>query len=490
MLKIKDLLEFTSLNNSYLVAGFGGIFNMIKGIEILEEPYPNAKKYMLPGSFCLTTFWNMKDDKENRIKLVEYMGKNNCAGIGIMPKPNLDNCIDEEIINLGNQYNLPIIYVSYETAWINVISEYSIMNNYDISSVTDMDISAILSLFSEYYSEKSANLFCEKIGRILNLPIVLCTKTAYSYNMTGADTALLIARVQELITDNLEPVPVSSFVLKISRDRFAIVFLGNKAMIAASVTSDMMDTKSVSIFNKLGSDIVKLLDTDCVVNFIEKRPYIKDHFMNIPFYYAILLFDEWEELSDRNKNKYYILERNRHLKYYVVIFRDEFISSDRNVYDIYHKIISEYHPSLFIFSMQSFYYVDIKNEIQSIKQMLNSLIYIRGIISTDEMPLLYMLSCLPISSFERQVSRKIQGFFKKEDYDEDMLQTFRLYIIMRNVNNLAKMLGIHPNSVKYRINKIIQGYKDVYNRGGELPFTRMLLCLENKLIEQGGKYDY
>ncbi len=489
MLKIKDLLEFTSLNNSYLVSGFGGIFNIIKGIEILEEPFPKIKKYLKPGSFCLTTFWSMKDDKDNRIRLVEYMAKNNCAGIGIMPKLNLNNCIDEEIINLGNQYNLPVIYVSYETAWTNVISEYSIMSNYNISSLSDLNISNILNLFSEYYSDRDASMFCEKIGCMLNVPIVLCTNTAYSYKMTGADTALLIAKVQEIITKNLEPVPMLSFVMEVSRDIFAIVFLGNRAMIAANVTSDMMDSKSVKLFHKIGPDIVKLLDSDCAVNFIEKRSYIEEHFMRMPFYYGILLFDEWKELSNRNKSKYYILERNRYLKYYVVIFRDEFISPERNVYDIYNEILSEHDPSLFIFSMQSFYYADIKNEIQSVKQMLNSLIYIRGIISADEMALLYMLSCSPISSLDRHISRKIQEFFKKEDYDEDLLQTFRLYIILRNINNIAKMLGIHPNSVKYRINKIIQTYKDTYKRGGELPIMRMLLCLENKLVEKGGSYD-
>lgn len=483
MLKVKDLLEFTSLDECYLVAGYAGILNVVKGIEVLEEPYPNVKKYLLPKSFFLTTFWNMKDDKENRIRLIEYMAKKNCAGIGIMAKSHLDNCIDEEIIDLGNQYDLPIIYISENTAWISVLSEFSVMNNIDIVSAADLDISTVLNIFSQYYSEKNANQFCERIGKILNLPLVLCTQTAYSYNMTGADVALLIARVQEIITYNMESVPVSSFVLKISRDKFAIVFFGNKAMAAVSVTSNMMDSKSVRQFHKLGPDIVKLLDIDCVVNFIEKRPCIKEHFSSMPFYYAIMMFDEWKELSESDKNRYYILERNRFLKYYVVIFRDEFDSSDKNIYDTYHEIYSEYHPSLFVFSMQSFYYVDIVNEIQSIKQMLNALIQIRGIISTDEMPLLYLLASLPSGHLNRMVSMKIQEYFS-EDFDEDILQTFRLHTTVRNINNLAKILGIHPNSVKYRINKITQGYEDKYHRGGEIPFMKMLFCLGDKLLKQ------
>jgi len=70
MLKIVDLLKIPSLDKSYIVAGHNGIFNIIKKLEIMEEPYPSVLEFLLPNGFLLTNFWSMKNNKGSTLKFV------------------------------------------------------------------------------------------------------------------------------------------------------------------------------------------------------------------------------------------------------------------------------------------------------------------------------------------------------------------------------------------------------------------------------------
>ena len=64
MLKVVDLLKMPSLGQSYIVAGHDGMFNVVKKLEIMEEPYPAVLEFLVPYEFMLTNFWSMKDNKE------------------------------------------------------------------------------------------------------------------------------------------------------------------------------------------------------------------------------------------------------------------------------------------------------------------------------------------------------------------------------------------------------------------------------------------
>ena len=94
MLKVVDLLKMPSLGQSYIVAGHDGMFNVVKKLEIMEEPYPAVLEFLVPYEFMLTNFWSMKDNKEGRLQLVRSMIEKRCSGLGIMPGPHLNDVID------------------------------------------------------------------------------------------------------------------------------------------------------------------------------------------------------------------------------------------------------------------------------------------------------------------------------------------------------------------------------------------------------------
>ena len=91
MLKVVDLLKMPSFGQSYIVAGHDGMFNIVKKLEIMEEPYPAVLEFLVPYEFVLTNFWSMKSNKEGRLSLVKCMIEKRCSGLGIMPGPHLND---------------------------------------------------------------------------------------------------------------------------------------------------------------------------------------------------------------------------------------------------------------------------------------------------------------------------------------------------------------------------------------------------------------
>ena len=70
-------------------------------------------------------------------------------------------------------------------------------------------------------------------------------------------------------------------------------------------------------------------------------------------------------------------------------------------------------------------------------------------------------------------------------YEERLfLDTLRLYIVLRNIGDVATLLGIHANSVKYRIAKCLKyfGYKDT-NVLGDIPSVKLLILLETMALD-------
>ncbi len=67
---------------------------------------------------------------------------------------------------------------------------------------------------------------------------------------------------------------------------------------------------------------------------------------------------------------------------------------------------------------------------------------------------------------------------------EPFLTTLRLYVILQSISDVAAFLGIHVNSVKYRLNKAL-GYLglDAGMSLGSLPFVKLLMILEHLVTE-------
>ena len=82
------------------------------------------------------------------------------------------------------------------------------------------------------------------------------------------------------------------------------------------------------------------------------------------------------------------------------------------------------------------------------KDLLHSLLYLKGIYSMDELPLIYIMSNMPYEYDARLFSAMTTAEMSVADAVL-FLHTLRLYLVLRNITDVSKLMGIHVNSCKF-----------------------------------------
>ena len=480
MLKIIDFLKLPSLGQSYMVAGYDGIFNVIKKLEIMEEPYPSVLPYLVPSGFMLTNFWSMKEDKEGRYKLVKSMIDHRCAGFGIMPWPHLNDIVDDEIVELANKHGFPIIYISSNCRWGNIISEYGVLAYSDMSSSLDSRMGDALSIFAEFHDDSNIGRFCRNIGKFLDLPVIMSTNTVYSSDSGDINVAVLIAKIQAVCQQSRSSL-TSPISIRFDDIHLALVYFGKRSLVAACIPNSTLNSQALQLFHKIAPTAVKELDKFCANSYNEWNHPAINNLDDTPMFYLLIKRKDVENVEKKLDYKYIIYEKNQFFHYCILLIPNQFKKLNE-VYSVLQELFFLLKPDLFIFSKQSFSKRELLNEIEPLKYAVNTLSYLQGIYSSDELPLLYILSYVP---YEYK-SHLFPSFANEKLREEEkmFMDTLRLYLVIHTISDVASLLGIHGNSVKYRIRKALKyfGYKGETVLG-EVPYIKLLMQLEFLIID-------
>jgi hypothetical protein len=176
-----------------------------------------------------------------------------------------------------------------------------------------------------------------------------------------------------------------------------------------------------------------------------------------------------------------IYEENDFYNYVILLINSDSITKD-NIFSEFNKIITNTNPTLFIFSNYPSPTKELLNQIKILKNTIHSLLFLDGIFLTDELPLLYMTLNLPYQYKESVV--KLNSTSMNLDIELSFFDTLRLYLVLKNIKDVSTLLGIHSNSVKYRISKCFNSFEsDSSNALASLPYLKILLMLEICKVE-------
>lgn len=476
MLKVIDLLRLPSLKQSYVVAGGEGIFNLIRSFEIMEEPYPQVVKFMVANGFFVTNFWSLKDNKIARINLIRAMIDKHCSGIGIMPGIHLHDHIDNEIIDLANANNFPVIYIPATVRWGDLITEYSIVANGNAVPEDEINLDEILSIFSDFHENENIDALCQNIGELLHLPIIIINDSVHSANIENEKLNQAVTQIQIVVQRGLDTIQ-SPFMMRIAEDWMAVVYTGNRCILACCVDNANLRNPLLQLYYRIGPSITRALDKVSVEPKIISRastsPVLKDEKM----YVAVLRGIDYETCEKERDASWRVYEMNSIQSYCIMLIPDH-LQRGESIYSTYHKIHSSANPELLVFSQISMKGHELQQEITRAKYLLHSISYLKGIYSMDELPLIYILTYTP-QEWEAHLFPDNRSLLNTVADETAFFDTLRLYLVIHNIVDVATLLGIHANSVKYRLTKALQylGYSEEHLLG-ELPFLKYLVTLE------------
>ncbi|MEG0371667.1 MAG: PucR family transcriptional regulator ligand-binding domain-containing protein [Clostridium sp.] len=116
---IEDILKMDCLKQSKLVAGSGGVNNVITQVNVMADP--DVLNWVDEGELLLTTAYSFKADNiEEQVEFIKECSKKKLAGIGMKIYPYL-NGLSDEVINIANELKFPIIDLYYATALSDII---------------------------------------------------------------------------------------------------------------------------------------------------------------------------------------------------------------------------------------------------------------------------------------------------------------------------------------------------------------------------------
>jgi purine catabolism regulator len=117
-LKVKDILDMNFMKNAKIIAGEKGIDREIKYVDIIEVP--DIEGWINEGGLFLTTGYSIKDNYLAQKKLVNYLNDHNSAALCIK-RGRYFNKIPEVILNTGNELDLPVIELSVNTSYVDIL---------------------------------------------------------------------------------------------------------------------------------------------------------------------------------------------------------------------------------------------------------------------------------------------------------------------------------------------------------------------------------
>lgn len=481
MIRAIDLLKLPSLKEGYIAAGGGGVYNVIRRFEILEESYPSVVRFLDEGIFYLTTFWSLADDKESRLNLIEEMINHRCAGIGIMPKTYLNDEIGPEILKLANEKDFPIFYVPSSVRWGDLLAEYSVISNNSIEARERNWIDMALGTFVDFHLSRDPGQLCKKMSEILHLPVVISAVTVYSYGIEGINVAMLISRIQN-IRQNGEKVFSSPLMIRIDNLKVALVYLGQSSMVVCCPNLGGVQDNILYLFHQMAPFALRELDHISPNRKVRKIDRNFQYYGDKKLYIVLLRVDYYEKAGNIFDKKYILYESDPYQKYDIFLIPEE-TEKSFSVYDVYNKMIEESKPELFIFSQGKYRHNDLAQEIARIKNLISSLLFLKGYFSVDELPMLYLLANTPQNNNILLYSAE-QRRVKVSEEMNPFLHTLRLYLALHSMKHVSHLMGIHVNSVKYRMEKALEylGMEEDVSVS-DLSTLYMLMYLEHLEVE-------
>lgn len=104
--------------NAKVISGHGGLDNIIEYVDVIEMP--DIDDWLKSNTIFLTSFYALRKNKSAQINLIKKMAHAGVAGLILAPEFYLEH-LDEDIIQLSNELNFPIIKLPSECGYADVI---------------------------------------------------------------------------------------------------------------------------------------------------------------------------------------------------------------------------------------------------------------------------------------------------------------------------------------------------------------------------------
>ncbi len=122
IVSLKQLLKAEIFAGSRMLAGEKGLTNKVTSINVLDAP--DGYGFMQPGTLVVTNAYEWLEDEEEQSNLVLRLKENNVAGMGMMLR-YLGGNISEKMKKMADQLDFPIIALDDKLIYYDLINFFN-----------------------------------------------------------------------------------------------------------------------------------------------------------------------------------------------------------------------------------------------------------------------------------------------------------------------------------------------------------------------------
>src|SRR6056297_595328 len=166
---IKEILKEKYFKNYKVIAGEKGVGREIQAVAVYDAP--DGYKWFKGKELVLSTGYLYQGNTDSFLEVIKFLHDHDSAGLGIK-KDRYLHVIPNEVINLCNELNFPLISIPFDEAWIDVINAVnSIAVNKFITKINEKnEDDGIVSPNSLW---KKINEIIWKLGAEIGKPITI-----------------------------------------------------------------------------------------------------------------------------------------------------------------------------------------------------------------------------------------------------------------------------------------------------------------------------
>lgn len=116
-LTVREALTIGALQRARVLAGEGGLDNVIEYVDVMEVP--DARFWLRPRLLIVTTAYAVKNNVSAQVELIEEMARAGAAGLVVKPGRFLGS-VAQPVVEAANRLKVPVLAVPDEIPFVDV----------------------------------------------------------------------------------------------------------------------------------------------------------------------------------------------------------------------------------------------------------------------------------------------------------------------------------------------------------------------------------
>lgn len=117
---VAQALRVGALQRGQVLAGQRGLQRLIEHVTVLETPLPDDPAWLRGQELCITNFWCVQDDRQAQLRAIATLARRQSAGL--IYQPVLDHHLVPEVLDLADRLAFPLIEIPPGIAYTEIIT--------------------------------------------------------------------------------------------------------------------------------------------------------------------------------------------------------------------------------------------------------------------------------------------------------------------------------------------------------------------------------